>query len=466
MAVSAELTRLFLMAICGGAFALLIGWLIGRRQFKALKLRHDEAREQLIRLTTQSHDLAARLAEARGELIESKTQLDEERALSRQHELIATELRTRLTEMTKQVTDRQSFQEETRVHMLNAFKSLSSDVLDVSNQRFLELANQKFAQLHRQSKSELDLRAQKIEALVKPLNDSLKTAQQQIHELEKSRADAFGRISETMANLQQETVQLSRALRTPQARGRWGEMQLRRVVELAGMVPYCDFTEQTTSERQDSQKRPDLIVKLPDSRQLIIDAKAPLSAFLESMDAKDAKDRTLKLQQHAAQFQNHIKQLAGKKYWDEFAQAPDFVILFVPGDHFLSAALEVKPDLIETAATQRVLLATPSTLIALLKAVAYGWNQEKMAQSAREVVELGKELQDRLLTFAGHLEGIGKGLSGAVKSFNAGARSFESRLMVSARKFQDLGVESDKAAPNLTQIAMPSNERLTTDPES
>ncbi|MCB1045157.1 MAG: DNA recombination protein RmuC [Acidobacteria bacterium] len=441
----------------GTAIGSLWVWLIQKRKLHALTQDINHLRENEIRLSTQMTEHVRRLTEEQKEFERLHTKLEEQQQKRQEAELDAARLTTQINDLQQHMQEKLSFQNETREHLMQAFKSLSADVLDVNAKRFLTLAKQQFEQHQQTSQADLDKRRSDIEHMVKPLATTLDQLKQHNTQLEKNRADAYGRMTEMVEHLRRETSQLAKAMQTPSSRGRWGEIQLRRVVELAGMVSYCDFYEQVASDQESSRQRPDLVVYLPESREIIVDAKAPLSAYLEAVEADDPQSKQDHLKQHATHIANHVRQLSSKKYWSEFDRAPEFVVLFVPGDHFLSAALEVRPDLIESAAVQRVLLATPATLIALLKAVAYGWSQQKMAENARVMVDLGKELYERMLKFAEHLDGVGKGLASAVKGYNSCLGSFEKRLMVTARKFEELGVESTKQDPDLQPLPLPDS---------
>lgn len=274
-----------------------------------------------------------------------------------------------------------------------------------------------------------------------PVGDALARMDAKLGELERERAHARGALDEQLRALGAETRSLATALRQPQARGRWGELQLRRVVELAGMTAHCDFVEQRGVASGDGALlRPDLIVHLPGGRQVIVDAKAPLHAFLKATEASDETTRTQQLSAHARLLREHVRRLAAKAYWEQFATAPDFVFLFLPGEHFHSAALEADPALLEEAARRDVLIATPTTLIALLRAVACGWRQERVAEDARAVAQLGRELHRRLAVFAEHLQRAGRRLSGAVEAYNDAVGSFEHRVLPGARRLAEHGV--------------------------
>lgn len=309
-------------------------------------------------------------------------------------------------------------------------------------------------------------RAESVEAIVAPLHDSLRRVDEQLAALDRDRAVQRGALQQQLRELvsaqerlRGETAGLSAALRQPQARGRWGELQLRRVAELAGMLGHCDFSEQRSVAADDGLLRPDLIVHLPGGKQVVVDAKAPLHAFLNAYEATDETTRTHELAQHARLLREHVRKLAAKAYWAQFDSAPDFVVLFLPGEHFWTAALEADPSLLESGVEDGVLIATPTTLIALLRAVAYGWQQETVAQSAREIATLGRDLHRRLGTFAAHLDRVGARLRGAVGAYNDAVGSFDSRVLPSARRFSDhgvVGVEQELAP--LTPVDLTARE--------
>jgi DNA recombination protein RmuC len=331
--------------------------------------------------------------------------------------------------------------------MREAFQSLAADALNSNRSAFLDLAKTSFEGFQKEATLQFDSRQKAIDGLVQPIADTLKKVDVKLGEAERERLEAYARLTEKVSALGSTADRLSRALRTPAVRGRWGEMQLRRVVEIAGMLRRCDFDEQPPLQGDNGRLRPDLIVQLPGGKQIVVDAKSPLEAFLDAQDAADDETRTTRLQAHSRQVRDHMDKLGSKGYWEALATSPEFVVMFLPGETLFSAALQHDLGLIEHGLNQRVLLASPITLIALLTTVAHSWRQEALTENFREVAALGRELYDRLATFAGHLDDVRKRLDGAVQSYNQAAGSFESRVLVTARRMKDLNVTTAEELP-------------------
>jgi DNA recombination protein RmuC len=429
-----------------GAIGLLFGtvfaWLVLRSRTAA-----QQARLSLIEkeLTAAKADLA-RLLDDQKKLLESRARLESalesERKTSNEKIELLTNASSRATE-----------------DLQNAFKALAADALKSNNSSFLQIAQETLKRFQTQAEGDLDARQKAVADLVAPVRDSLNKVDEQIRLMEKERSDAYGGLRQqlqslatTQEKLESETGNLVRALRTPNVRGRWGEIQLRRVVEIAGMLPYCDFTEQETLVGESGRLRPDLIVKLPGGKHVVVDAKTPLQAFLEAFETTDEEARRICLANHARQVREHINTLSGKKYWEQFDSTPEFVVMFLPGETFFSAALEQDTGLIEHGVLSKVIPASPTTLIALLKAINYGWNQEKLARNAQEISALGKELHERLRKLATHITGVGTNLDRAVEAYNQAVGSLENRVLVSARKFSELGTSVAEDIPELKPI--------------
>jgi DNA recombination protein RmuC len=399
----------WLILLIGVALAALIGWLLAhqRAQHDITKLREDKAR-----LTSQ--------LESQQEAMEEKTR---------------------------------SF-EEAQSQFENTFKSLASDALKSNTSEFLKLAESNFKTLHTKASGNLEQREKAVESMVKPIREALEKTDQQIRKMEKERQTAFGSLTQHLQfmaqaqeQLQGETRNLVKALRRPEVRGQWGEMTLKRLAELAGMVEHCDFDQQHSVDTEQGKQRPDMVVRMPGSREIIVDAKAPMDGYLAAVEARDDSARLLELQRHARNVRDRVRELSSKGYWQQFPQSPDFVVLFIPGDQFLSSALEVDPKLLEDAMTDKVVLATPSSLVALLRAVAYGWRQEVLAENAEHIRSVGQDLYERLSTFAEHLDKLGSHLSRSVDSYNKAVGSFDSRVLPGARKFTEMGIQGKKDLP-------------------
>ena len=349
--------------------------------------------------------------------------------------------------------------------LINIFQDIANKSLKDNSEIFLKIAEQQLGKQQEKVKSDLNEKEQAVENLIKPIKEALKESRHQISELEKARSEAYGGIKtqlkemhKTNQSLTQETHNLVSALKRPEVRGRWGEITLKRLVELAGMVEHCDFDEQVHTLSEDSSIRPDMIVKMPDQRELVVDVKTPLDSYLQAIEAKENSKKEIFLKKHAQNVREHIRKLSRKSYWKQFTRSPEFVILFIPGDQFLSAALNEDPDLIDSALSQQIILATPTSLIALLKAIAYGWKQQALSGNAEQIRELAEALYDRLIVFISHLNKLGKQLSSSVEHYNKAIGSFERKVLPGARKFSKLGVGSKKEIKEIKSIELPTRK--------
>ena len=394
-----------------------------------------------LRAGKRAENLRAELAEARARI-----------ASEEQH-------RTRTTE----------FLTQSEAQVRAAIEGASRIALDANSETFLKLAREVFGRDQASAQASLEAREVAIKQLLEPIRESLRKQEEQAQNIVREQREYTGRISGQIENLvkvqdllQRETRNLSTALRRPEVRGRWGEITLRRVVELAGLSEHCDFSEQehiNTGER--GGLRPDLLVRMPESRTIVVDAKTPLDAYMDAAEAADEETRRVALARHAAQVEQRVRELGQKSYWEQFEHSPEFAVLFLPGDQFLSAALAERPDLIESALKQRIIVTTPSTLMALLKVIAYGWRQNLVTENAREIRKLGEDLHKRLSTFVSHLQKVSRSLGNAVDSFNASVGSMERNVLPQARKFTELGVAGEELAsidPIDALVRIPASE--------
>jgi DNA recombination protein RmuC len=361
--------------------------------------------------------------------------------------------------------ERQQTMQQTEARLAASFAKLASEKFNAHSESFLRLAKQSLGAHQERAASDLGEKEQAIARLIKPIQEALDKTHKQIGEIETSRHEAFGGIREQLKSmavsqeaLQGETRNLVTALRRPEVRGQWGELTLRRVAELAGMVKHCDFIEQVHKETADGAVRPDMIVRLPDQGTIVIDAKTPLDAYLTAIDAEDDQARKTALQRHARNVAERVRELASKAYWSQFDESPQFVILFIPGDQFLAAAMDENPMLHDEALRQKIIIATPTSLIALLKTVAYGWRQVQLAENAEQIKRLAQDMHDRLSTFTGHLARLGKQLEGSVKAYNSAVGSMERKVLPGARKFVELGVQARQEIEPLNEIETATRE--------
>jgi DNA recombination protein RmuC len=445
--------------------ALIVGFWVASRVRENLQAQLLITGERAQRAESLADELRRQAEEDRRDL----NRLRQDLAEASQARAVA---ETRAAETALHLNEQQTLLAQARQELAETFQALSGEALKQNNEAFLNLARSSFATLQVEAKGDLAQRQQAIDNLVKPLQDTLHRYDDQLRQLEQSRQAAYGGLdqhlkllAESQQRLQLETGNLVKALRAPAIRGQWGEITLKRVAELAGMVAHCDFFEQESIASDEGRLRPDMVVQLPGGRQIIVDAKTVLAGYLDAHEASTEEQRFEGMRRHAAQVRSRMDELSLKAYWNQFAQAPEFVVLFLPGEQFLGAALEHDPRLIEDGFLRSVVLATPTTLMALLRAVAYGWRQERLTEHAEEAGRLGKDLYERMAVLTEHVNDVGQALGKSVLAYNKAVGSLETRILPAARRFKELGVSSEKEIPMLDPVELVSRKALPFDSE-
>ncbi len=439
------ITALITGAVTGGLF---IGYKIQKKCNQRLfeyegKLKANEATFEALKVQTDQKD-------------KEINKLRDDFAKEIQIRVAAeTELKSSLENIRQQ----RKLLEDSKKELTDTFSALSSSALKSSNEEFLNLAKESLGKILSETKGKLGEHQMAMDGIIKPLRETLKRYEEQIAHIEAKRRQDYGGIGEqlklimsTHQQLQRETSNLVTALKRPQVRGRWGELQLKRAVELAGMSAYCDFSEQTSIDTDKGRLRPDMVIHLPNERDIVVDAKVSLDAYLDAISAESEENRNGYLKKHAQQIREHMNRLSQKAYWEQLESSPEFVVLFLPGESFFSAALENDRDLLEDGILKKIILSTPTTLITLLRAVAYGWRQEQMTKNAEEISRIGKELYERILVFVKHLDIVGNSLNKSVSAYNSAIGSLESRVLPSVRRFKELGAAKGQEINSIDQI--------------
>jgi DNA recombination protein RmuC len=438
--------------VVGVAMGFAIGWLSAAARARARL-------EGAIRdAETQATAAIAETIAVRKELDSRKLETEGLRTDLREAHNARAALDARADEMRQRFDEQQRILAEAERKLSDTFKSLAADALRATSDDLVRRADEKFAAERELAGRDFVARQKAVEDLLKPASDSLVKLDEELRRIENDRRESQGTLKMQLESLGTQTGKLADALKTPSVRGRWGEVQLRNVVEIAGMTDRCDFFEQESLATEDGRLRPDMVVRLPGGKNVVVDSKAPLKAYLEALDAADDNARVLKLKEHAAQVRKHVDQLSSKAYWDACKPTPEFVVLFLPGEMFFSAALQQDASLMEDAWARKVILATPTTLMAVLRSVAYTWRQEQLAENAQRISDLGQELHERIATMAGYLTDLGAALERAVREYNRTVSSMETRVAVSARKFRDLGVASKREIGYLELVEIAPRE--------
>ncbi|RMG04270.1 MAG: DNA recombination protein RmuC [Nitrospirae bacterium] len=447
---------------------LIIGLLVGgtivymtlRLHFaKRLLAERESISDEKTRLLAELESEKVRVGELRARIEEINNDLNRTKAEKAEKEREFVEASTRLEEAEKNLKEQKELIEQMKKDMTDVFQALSSRALRSSNEEFIKLAREQLGGLLNEAKGRLGQHREAMEGIVRPLQDALRRYEEEIKKIETKRREDYGSLTQQIENLmsthqrlQKETDKLVTALRRPQVSGRWGQFSLRRVAELAGMTDHCDFYEERSFDTEDGRLRPDMVVKLPNNRVIVVDAKAPVDAYLNALTVEDEAMRKDAMNAYVNQVRQHMNGLSSKAYWDRLPESPEFVVMYLPGESFFSAAIENDPALIEDGSMKRVIIATPTTFIALLKAVAYGWQQAELTKNAEEISRLGKELYERFAVAMEHYLKTGENLKRAVESYNRSVRSIETRLLQSARRFKELGISSKKDIPLLEEI--------------